>query len=101
MEANGAKTRKQRVNPKRKPGTASGGQARIVITDPRAKGEPMLEDEPARFFTPKQLAQYLSLSDRQVRRLIHDRVIPSYRVGGARRIDRGEVEAYLRGRRDG
>ena len=50
------------------------------------------------FFTPKMLADYLSLSERTVREMLRNRVIPSYRIGGARRIDPSDVESYLAAR---
>lgn len=51
------------------------------------------------FFTPKALAVYLSLSERTVREMLRNRVIPSYRIEGARRIDPGDVDSYLAARR--
>ena len=47
------------------------------------------------FFTPKTLAEYLSLSERTVRELLRTRKIGSYRIEGARRIDPSDVDAYL------
>lgn len=53
-------------------------------------------DQSARpFFTPKALAEYLSVSPRSVRRMLANKVIPSYLVGGSRRIDPDDVQAYL------
>jgi excisionase family DNA binding protein len=52
------------------------------------------------FFTPKTLAEYLSLSERTVREMLARRVIASYRVEGARRIDPADVDHYLAARRD-
>lgn len=52
-----------------------------------------------RFFTPATLADHLALSERTVRELLAARngppVIPSYKVGGARRIHPVDVESYL------
>ena len=53
------------------------------------------------FFTPKTLAQYLSLSERSVRRMIAERAIASYRVGGSRRVRPEDVEIYLEQRKQG
>jgi excisionase family DNA binding protein len=53
------------------------------------------------FFTPKSLATYLALSERTVREMLRRGALPSYRVGGARRIDPSDVDSYLAGRREG
>lgn len=47
------------------------------------------------FFSPKALADYLSLSERTVREMLAKGEIPSYKVAGARRIDYRDVESYL------
>lgn len=47
------------------------------------------------FFTPKSLAEYLAISPRTVRQMLTDRVLPSYKVAGVRRIDAADVDAYL------
>jgi excisionase family DNA binding protein len=47
------------------------------------------------FFTPKALAEYLSISERTVREMLSKRRIPSYKVEGQRRIDPVDVEKYL------
>jgi excisionase family DNA binding protein len=52
------------------------------------------------FFTPKTLAQYLSLSERTVRSMLSAGKIASYRVEGARRIDPSDVDSYLARRRE-
>jgi excisionase family DNA binding protein len=52
------------------------------------------------FYTPRTLAQRLSLSERQARRLIADGDIPSYRVRGSRRVDPDDVDKYLARNRD-
>ena len=53
------------------------------------------------FFTPKSLAAYLALSERTVREMLRRGTLPSYRVGGARRIDPSDVDSYLAQRREG
>ena len=52
------------------------------------------------FFTPKSLASYLDLSERTVREMLLRREIPSYKIGGNRRIDPADVDAFLRPRKD-
>jgi excisionase family DNA binding protein len=47
------------------------------------------------FFTPKALADYLSISERTVREMLSKERIPSYKVEGQRRIDPADVERYL------
>jgi excisionase family DNA binding protein len=52
--------------------------------------------EPRRpFFTPRSLAAYLSVSERTVRAWIADGTIDSYLIGGSRRIDPVDVDAYV------
>lgn len=50
-------------------------------------------DQP--FYTPETLAAKLALSDRAVRRMLADGVIPSYKIEGSRRIDPTDVDRYL------
>lgn len=52
-------------------------------------------EERRSFFTPQALAVYLSLSGRTVRDLLRRGEIPSYKIGGARRIDPDDVDRYL------
>jgi excisionase family DNA binding protein len=47
------------------------------------------------FFTPRTLAAYLAVSERTVRSWIADGTIPSYLIGGSRRIDPADVDAYV------
>jgi putative molybdopterin biosynthesis protein len=53
------------------------------------------------FFTPKALAEYLSISERTVRDMLSKERIPSYKVEGQRRIDPADVEQYLARNRNG
>ncbi|HKO29112.1 MAG TPA: helix-turn-helix domain-containing protein [Solirubrobacteraceae bacterium] len=53
------------------------------------------------FFTPKALAEYLSISERTVRDMLSKQRIPSYKVEGQRRIDPADVEKYLARNRNG
>lgn len=53
------------------------------------------------FFTPKALADYLSISERTVRDMLSKQRIPSYKVEGQRRIDPLDVEKYLARNRNG
>ncbi len=52
-------------------------------------------DERGAFFTPQALASYLSLSGRTIRAMLKRGEIPSYKIGGARRIDPKDVDRYL------
>jgi excisionase family DNA binding protein len=67
----------------------------------RAKpGALRVVSEPLRkFFTPVTLADYLSVSERTVRQLLIDGEIESFMVGGSRRVDPVDVDAYLSRRR--
>lgn len=47
------------------------------------------------YFTPKALADYLSISERTVWQLIADGHLASVKIGRTRRISVEEVEAYL------
>ena len=51
--------------------------------------------ERPRFFTPKTLADELQLSERTVRQMLADGTIPSYKVGGARRVSHIDLDEYL------
>ena len=57
-------------------------------------------DERRPFFTSRQLADYLALSERTVRELLRTGAIPSYKVSGARRIDPADVDIWLAGCRE-
>lgn len=52
-------------------------------------------------FTPQTLASYLSLSGRTIRDMLKRGEIPSYKIGGARRIDPADVDRYLAQHRQG
>jgi excisionase family DNA binding protein len=47
------------------------------------------------FFTVRTLAAYLAVSERTVRGWVADGTIPSYLIGGSRRIDPADVDAYV------
>jgi excisionase family DNA binding protein len=47
------------------------------------------------FFTPRALADYLSVSERTVRAMLAGGVIPSYKIAGSRRIAAEDVDAYV------
>lgn len=55
------------------------------------------DDRP--LFTVASLAEFLGISERVMREMLADEVIPSYKVGGGRRIDPKAVDAYLAARR--
>ncbi len=52
------------------------------------------------FFTPRGLAEYLSVSERTVRAMLAEGKIASYQVEGSRRISAEDVDLYLASRRD-
>jgi excisionase family DNA binding protein len=62
----------------------------MATTDPHG-----VRDERRPFFTSRQLADYLALSERTVRELLRTGAIPFYKVSGARRIDPADVDAWL------
>jgi excisionase family DNA binding protein len=55
----------------------------------------IVEQQLRPFFTPKGLAQYLSISERTLREMLSKQRIPSYKVEGQRRTDPADVEKYL------
>jgi excisionase family DNA binding protein len=52
------------------------------------------------FFTERTLAEYLAVSDRTIRNWIRRGELPSYKLGASRRIDPGDVDAFLEARRE-
>lgn len=52
------------------------------------------------FFTPEDLADYLSVSERTIYDWLRRGDLPSYKLGGARRIDPADVDSFLAARRD-
>jgi excisionase family DNA binding protein len=53
-----------------------------------------------KFFTVNQVAEVLSLSTRQVRRLIAGRQLSVHRFGGVVRIAEGDLRSYIAAHRD-
>jgi excisionase family DNA binding protein len=49
------------------------------------------------FFTCASLASYLQVSERTVRGWVADGTIPSYLIGGSRRIDPADVDRFVAG----
>lgn len=47
------------------------------------------------FFNPDELGQFLGISKATVYRLINNRRIPFYKVGGGLRFRREDIEEYL------
>ncbi|MQA75576.1 MAG: helix-turn-helix domain-containing protein [Solirubrobacterales bacterium] len=47
------------------------------------------------FFTPEGLARYLAVSERTIYDWLRRGEIASYKLGGSRRIDPADVEAFL------
>lgn len=57
-------------------------------------------DEPLRpFFTIRTLAAYLDCTERAVRNWVADGELPSYKIGGMRRISADDVDRWLDARR--
>lgn len=55
---------------------------------------------PPTFFTERDLAALLAVSDRTIRNWIRRGELPSYKLGAARRIDPADVEDFLARHRD-
>lgn len=45
--------------------------------------------------TPKQVAEYLQLSEVQVRRLLASNTIPHFKIGRLNRVSKDELDAWL------
>jgi excisionase family DNA binding protein len=60
----------------------------------------VISEERKSFFTPRSLAEYLSVTERTVYNLLAEGDLPSYRVRGARRIKADDVDAYLADHRE-
>lgn len=54
----------------------------------------VIPEHPA-FFTTSTLARHVQLSERTIRDLLRSGEIPSYKLGGARRIAASDVHAWL------
>jgi excisionase family DNA binding protein len=67
---------------------------------PRKPNRMMPEDDRRPFFTPKTLAAYFSVSERTVRQMLADGVIPSFKISGQRRILASDVDAHVAKQRD-
>jgi excisionase family DNA binding protein len=65
-----------------------------MSADKAARGTP-------RFFTIGQVAEFLNLSSRSVRRLIDDGQLPVHRFGRAVRIAEADLRAFIATHRDG
>ena len=52
------------------------------------------------WFTPETLAAYLQVSDRQVRNWVSEGLLVSYKIGGSRRFDPADVDAFVAQFRD-
>jgi excisionase family DNA binding protein len=55
---------------------------------------------PVAFFTERTLASFLAVSDRTIRNWIRRGEMPSYKLGGSRRIDPADVDDFLARHRD-
>lgn len=63
-----------------------------VMSETRTEARP--------FFTERTLAKRLAVSDRTIRDWIRRGELPSYKLGGSRRIDPDDVESFLAARRE-
>lgn len=52
------------------------------------------------FFTERSLAAYLAVSERLIRKWVKDGRLRSYKLGGCRRFDPADVDAFLEEHRD-
>jgi excisionase family DNA binding protein len=52
-----------------------------------------------RLWTYEDVAAFLAMSPSHIRRMVSKGLIPSIKIGGARRFDRAEVEEWIRTRR--
>lgn len=52
------------------------------------------------WFTTETLAAYLQVSDRLVRNWVNDGLLVSYKIGGSRRFDPADVDAFVAQFRD-
>lgn len=52
------------------------------------------------WFTTETLAAYLQVSDRLVRNWVNDGLLVSYKIGGSRRFDPTDVDAFVAQFRD-
>jgi excisionase family DNA binding protein len=55
--------------------------------------------EKSDFRTVKETAQHLRLCEKQIRRLIERGDLPAYRFGGALRIKKKDIDAYVEAQR--
>jgi excisionase family DNA binding protein len=54
-----------------------------------------------KFYTVEQIADFLVVSTRSVRRWIHDKLLVAHRINGVVRISEADFAAFLAARRDG
>ena len=52
------------------------------------------------FYTERSLAAYLAVSDRLVRKWVQEGRLRSYKLGGCRRFDPADVDAFLAAHRE-
>jgi excisionase family DNA binding protein len=55
---------------------------------------------PKRFYTIQQIADWLAVSTRTVRRWIHDGLLIAHRINGLVRISESDFAAFLAARRE-
>ena len=47
------------------------------------------------FLTVKEVAQWLGVVERTIYRLLENKAMPCYKIGGSNRFRRADIEAYL------
>lgn len=55
----------------------------------------VISDDRRPCFSPKALADYLAVSERTVRQMLADGVIPSFKIAGQRRVLAEDVDAHV------
>lgn len=52
---------------------------------------------PRQLRTAKEFADQIAKSERSVRRLAEQRIVPSYKIGGSLRFDQSDINRYIEG----
>jgi excisionase family DNA binding protein len=79
-------------------GAANGGAIGLLVRQMWVMAE--IASHTKRFFTERSLAEHLAVSDRTIREWIRRGELPSYKLGGSRRIDPADVAIFLAARRE-
>jgi excisionase family DNA binding protein len=67
----------------------------------KKRKEKAMADEIKDFYSVKELAEVLSVSQRTIFRLMERGDLPYYEIGRAKRFRKSDVEAYLEGQKRG